>query len=69
MNFNVKAEGKDGKAVDSKEYTMTVTGKYEQEEGDNAKPAVIPELAERKGAKGGEFAVKDGSRIVVANEE
>ena len=29
------------KAVDSKEYTMTVTGKYEQEEGDNAKPAVI----------------------------
>lgn len=69
MNFNVKAEGKDGKAVDSKEYTMTVTGKYEQEEGDNAKPAVIPELAEWKGAKGGEFAVKDGSRIVVANKD
>lgn len=69
MNFNVKAAGKDGKAVDSKEYTMTVTGKYEQEEGDNAKPAVIPELAEWKGAKGGEFAVKDGSRIVVANKD
>ena len=69
MNFNVKAAGKDGKAVDSKEYTMTVTGKYEQEEGDNAKPAVIPELAERKGAKGGEFAVRDGSRIVVANKD
>ena len=48
---------------------MTVTGKYEQEEGDNAKPAVIPELAEWKGAKGGEFAVKDGSRIVVANKD
>ena len=69
MNFNVKAAGKDGKAVDSKEYTMTVTGKYEQEEGDNAKPAVIPELAEWKGAKGGEFAVRDGSRIVVANKD
>lgn len=69
MNFNVKAAGKDGKAIDSKEYTMTVTGKYEQEEGDNAKPAVIPELAEWKGAKGGEFAVKDGSRIVVANKD
>lgn len=69
MNFNVKAAGKDGKAVDSKEYTMAVTGKYEQEEGDNAKPAVIPELAEWKGAKGGEFAVKDGSRIVVANKD
>lgn len=69
MNFNVKAAGKDGKAVASKEYTMTVTGKYEQEEGDNAKPAVIPELAEWKGAKGGEFAVKDGSRIVVANKD
>lgn len=69
MNFNIKAAGKDGKAVDSKEYTMTVTGKYEQEEGDNAKPAVIPELAEWKGAKGGEFAVKDGSRIVVANKD
>lgn len=69
MNFNAKAAGKDGKAVDSKEYTMTVTGKYEQEEGDNAKPAVIPELAEWKGAKGGEFAVKDGSRIVVANKD
>ena len=69
MNFNVKAAGKDGKAVGSKEYTMTVTGKYEQEEGDNAKPAVIPELAEWKGAKGGEFAVKDGSRIVVANKD
>lgn len=69
MNFNVKAAGKDGKAVGSKEYTMTVTGKYEQEEGDNAKPAVIPELAEWKGAKGGEFAVKDGSHIVVANKD
>ena len=69
MNFNIKAAGKDGKAVDSKEYTMTVTGKYEQEEGDNAKPAVIPELAEWKGAKGGEFAVKDGSHIVVANKD
>ena len=51
MNFNVKAAGKDGKAVGSKEYTMTVTGKYEQEEGDNAKPAVIPELAEWKGER------------------
>ena len=69
MNFNVKAAGKDGKAVGSKEYTMTVTGKYEQEEGDNAKPAVIPELAEWKGAKGEEFAVKDGSHIVVANKD
>ena len=69
MNFNVKAAGKDGKAVGSKEYTMTVTGKYEQEEGDNAKPAVIPELAEWKGAKGGEYAVKDGSHIVVANKD
>lgn len=69
MNFNVKEVGEDGKAVDSKEYTMTVTGKYEQEEGDNAKPAVIPELAEWKGAQGGEFSVKDGSRIVIANKD
>lgn len=69
MNFNVKPTGKDEKAVDSKEYTMTVTGKYEKEEGDNEKPAVIPELAEWKGAKDGEFAVKDGSRIVVANKD
>lgn len=69
MNFNVKEAGDDGKAVDSKEYTMTVTGKYEQEEGDNEKPAVIPELAEWKGAKGGEFSVQDSSRIVVANKD
>ena len=69
MNFNVKVAGEDGKAVDSKEYTMTVTGKYEEEEGDNEKPAVIPELAEWKGAKGGKFSVKDGSHIVVANKD
>lgn len=69
MNFNVKEDVEDGKAADSKEYTVTVKGKYEKEEGDNAEPAVIPELAEWKGAKGGEFAVKDGSRIVVANKD
>lgn len=48
---------------------MTVTGKYEQEEGDNAKPAVIPNFAEWKGAKGGEFAWRIDSRIVVANKD
>lgn len=69
MNFNVKEDKEDGKSADSKEYVVTVEGKYEQEEGDNPVPSVIPELAEWKGAKGGEFAVKDGSRIVVANKD
>lgn len=69
MNFNVKEDKENGKAADSKEYVVTVEGKYEQEEGDNPVPSVVPELAEWKGAKGGEFAVKDGSRIVVANKD
>ena len=69
MNFNVKKAGDDSTAVDSKEYTMTVTGKYTAEDGDNAKPNVIPELAEWKGAKGGSFEISDSSRIVVATKD
>ena len=69
MNFNVKKAGDDSTAVDSKEYTMTVTGKYTAEDGDNAKPNVMPELAEWKGAKGGSFEISDSSRIVVAAKD
>ena len=69
MNFNVKKASDDSTAVDSKEYTMTVTGKYTAEDGDNAKPNVMPELAEWKGAKGGSFEISDSSRIVVAAKD
>ena len=69
MNFLVNEEGNEENAVDSKAYNMVVTGKYEEEEGDNAKPVVIPELAEWKGAKGGDFSVNKNSRIVVDSKD
>ena len=69
MNFRVNEEGNEENAVDSKAYNMVVTGKYEEEEGDNAKPVVIPELAEWKGAKGGDFSVNKNSRIVVDSKD
>ena len=65
VNFTVQEVNDPDSAVDSKEYTVTVKGQYTAQEGDNAKPAVIPELAEWKGAQGGDFTVADGTRILL----
>lgn len=69
MNFNVEEATNGDNNADSPEYEITVTGKYETEEGDNEKPMVIPELAEWKGAKGGGVSIKKGSRIVIDSKD
>ena len=51
-----------------KEIEVTVPGKYTQEEGDNAAPVVIPELAEWKGYTG-DFTVAESAKVVIASEE
>ena len=56
----------DGTHAESDEFTLEVSGQY-ADEGENAKPAVIPELAEWHGASG-TFAVSETSRIVIAED-
>ena len=51
-----------------REFTITVPGKYTQEEGDNEAPVVIPELAEWKGYTG-EFTVAENVKVVIADAE
>ena len=53
----------DGTHAESDEFTLEVSGQY-ADEGENAKPIVIPELAEWHGASG-TFAPTEASRIVI----
>ncbi|WP_395013471.1 discoidin domain-containing protein [Robinsoniella peoriensis] len=69
MNFNVEEATNGENSADSREYSITVTGKYETEEGDNEDPEVIPALAEWKGAKGGDFSINEGSRIIIDSKD
>ncbi|HFU3984100.1 TPA: discoidin domain-containing protein [Streptococcus suis] len=50
--------------VESPAYTVLVSGKYQREETDNAKPQVAPGLAEWKG-RTGQFQPLASSRIVI----
>ncbi len=45
-------------------YEVVVPGQFDAEAGDNAKPVVIPELAEWKGHTG-DFAITDATKLVV----
>ena len=58
----------DASDYEFKEFEVTVPGKYTQEEGDNAAPAVIPELREWKGYTG-DFTVAKNAKVVIASEE
>lgn len=49
------------------EVSIVIPGKYYREEGDNAKPNVVPGLREWKGHTGN-FTLTENSRIVVADE-
>lgn len=62
MNFKVTKKA-DNTTADSKEYTVTVPGKYDNA-GTNQKPVVIPQLAEWYG-KEGSVKITNASRIVV----
>lgn len=69
VNFEVidEREGvSNGQKVTSKNYTITVPGKYEQ--SGNEKPTVIPELSEWVGGEGN-FEITEESRIVIDSEE
>ena len=56
----------DGTEAESDEISIVVPGRYE-DEGENEKPTVIPELAEWHGASG-DLAITESSRIVVAED-
>ena len=56
----------DGTEAESDEISIVVPGRYE-DEGENEKPTVIPELAEWHGASG-DLAITETSRIVVAED-
>ena len=58
----------DASDYEFKEFEVTVPGKYTQEEGDNAAPAIIPELREWKGYTGN-FTVSETTKIVYADDE
>ena len=60
VNYRV-SDGEE--TVETSAYEVAVPGKYEVEEGDNAKPVVIPEMAEWKGHTG-EFAVTEDSEVL-----
>lgn len=50
--------------VESEEIALEIPGQYTTQSTDNAKPVVIPELAEWKGASG-DFVLQEGGRICV----
>ena len=64
VNYTVK-KGNEEKTTNA--YEVTVPGKYSQEDSINAKPTVIPELAEWVGTEGN-FEISDSSRIVINPE-
>ncbi|MDD6066003.1 MAG: family 20 glycosylhydrolase [Firmicutes bacterium] len=51
--------------IQKKEVTIAVPGSHMPMDSENAKPAVIPELAEWAGGKG-DFSIQERSRIVIA---
>ncbi len=61
VNYRIS---KDGDFKETSAYEVTVPGRYTASEADNAKPIVIPELAEWKGAEGNFEIVKD-SKVVI----
>ena len=64
VNYIIK-KGNEEKTTNA--YEVTVPGKHSQEDSVNAKPTVIPELAEWVGTKGN-FEISDSSRIVINPE-
>ena len=64
VNYTIK-KGDEEKTTGA--YNVTVPGKHSQEESINAKPKVIPELAEWVGTEGN-FEISDTSRIVINPE-
>ena len=57
----------DAKDYQFMEKTVTIPGKFHQEAGDNAAPAIMPELREWKGSTG-TFTPTEASRIVVKDK-
>ena len=67
VNVSFKIVEDETEEYEFKEIAVTVPGQYEEAEGDNAAPAVLPELQEWKGGTGS-FTLTDSSRIVYDSE-
>ena len=63
VSFKIVKKGTDDQVYEFKEIPVTVPGQYTEAKGDNAAPAVLPELQEWKGGKGS-FTVADGGEII-----
>lgn len=68
VNVSFKIVEDETEDYEFKEIPVTVPGQYTEAEGDNAAPAVLPELQEWKGGTGS-FTLTDSSRIVYDSEE
>lgn len=63
VSFKIVKKGTDDQVYEFKEIPVTVPGKNQTAGGDNAAPAVLPELQEWKGGTGS-FTVADKSEII-----
>lgn len=62
-----KSDPEDTATDPYREATVVIPGQYKEETGDNAKPDVVPQLREWKGAQG-DFVLSSGSRLVISDE-
>lgn len=68
VNVSFKIVDEETEEYEFKEIAVTVPGQNQTAEGDNAAPAVLPELQEWKGGTGS-FTVSDSSRIIYADAD
>ena len=68
VNVSFKIVDNETQDYEFKEIAVTVPGENQTAEGDNAAPAVLPELQEWKGGTGS-FTVADSSRIIYADAD
>lgn len=68
VNVSFKIVDNETQDYEFKEIAVTVPGEKQTAEGDNAAPAVLPELQEWKGGTGS-FTVADSSRIIYADAD
>lgn len=68
VNVSFKIVDNETQDYEFKEIAVTVPGENQTAEGDNAAPAVLPELQEWKGGTGS-FTVADSSKIIYADAD
>lgn len=68
VKLALKITDPEGNTEISDEYTLQIPGVHEESAG-NAKPQVIPEIAEWYSGSAGQFTMKDSSKIIISSED